>query len=159
MAVYVGRRPSPWKRVLVPFSGGGASSDDGLHDRAALEHGARIAERVGAHTTVLHVVKPGRTAHDPRQGVAALVEPMGPERVTLKIVESETPLEAVVEEARQGYDLIVIGASGDWGLEPTIFGAQHVALAEVPASMLIVRRAAQGAPPVPKLAPARAAAT
>lgn len=133
VAVYVGRRPSPWRRVLVPYTGG-------PHDRAALELAARIAARGDAHVTVLHVVRPQRSSEDPRQGVAAAIEPMGPERVSLKIVESAAPLEAAVDEVRQGYDLVVIGASDDWGLEPTMFSTQHERLAELPVSMLIVRR-------------------
>lgn len=136
VAVYVGRRPAPWRRILVPYTGG-------VHDRAALELAGRIATRSADVTvTVLHVVKPDRMESEPRQGVATIVEPMGPERVTLKIVESTEPLGVALEEVRRGYDLVVIGASEAWDLEPRLFGIHHERLAEQAVSMLIVRRAA-----------------
>jgi Kef-type K+ transport system membrane component KefB len=152
VAVYVGRRPAPGRRILVPYTGG-------PHDRAALELAGRIAERnQDVVVTVLHVVKPGRTEAEPRQGVATIVEPMGPERVTLKIVESAEPLEVALQEVQQGYDLVVIGASEAWELEPRLFGTHHERLAELPVSMLIVRRAAatDSRAPEPLAAAARA---
>jgi Kef-type K+ transport system membrane component KefB/nucleotide-binding universal stress UspA family protein len=150
VAVYVGRRAPPWSRVLVPFTGG-------PHDRAALELAGRIAASGSAEVTVLHVVRPARDASEARLGVEALVAPMGPDRVTLRVVESADPLAAVVEAGRE-VDLIVVGASGDWGLEPTFLGAQHERLAELTASMLIVRRGADSAPAPGAAAPVRAAA-
>jgi nucleotide-binding universal stress UspA family protein len=57
------------------------------------------------------------------------------------MVMSQDPLDVVVEEARQSYDLVVIGVSEELGLQPTLLGAGHERLArECPASMLIVHK-------------------
>jgi nucleotide-binding universal stress UspA family protein len=57
------------------------------------------------------------------------------------MVMSQDPLDVVVEEARQSYDLVVIGVSEELGLQPTLLGTGHERLArECPASMLIVHK-------------------
>jgi nucleotide-binding universal stress UspA family protein len=127
VAVYVARRAPPWKRVLVPFA-------RGPHDRAALELAGRLANGT-TEITVLHVVAPGK----PRDHGRAVE--MGPEKMTLKVVECDDPIDALATEARTGYDLVIVGASDNWGLEPRLFGARHERVAEACAgSVMIVRR-------------------
>jgi nucleotide-binding universal stress UspA family protein len=128
-------------RVLVPYRGG-------LHDRAALELGLRFAEHAGANVTVLHIVRA-----DPRSAAAPeaadlLLGGLGDERfaaggrVTTKVVDHAEPAHAVLEECENGYDLVVIGAGADWGLEHRAFGLQPEPIVqECPTSLLIVRRA------------------
>ncbi len=128
VAVYVERGTFPWRRVLVPYS-------QGPHDRGALELARRIAHGTGAETTILHVVEPaqGRPPRPRWEGEG--------DRIRLKVVESDEPLEAVVTEARDGYDLLVLGVSPTWGLEPQAFDRRHQRLAhETGASLLMVRR-------------------
>jgi nucleotide-binding universal stress UspA family protein len=133
VAVLLARRPAPWRRVLVPFTGG-------AHDRAALRLAGRLGQQPGTAVTILHVVRPARDPGEPRLGLSdEVAEAFGPS-THLKVVEREDPVEAAVEEARGGYDLVVIGASETWGLEPTLFSPRHERLAQAcPASLLIVR--------------------
>ena len=59
----------------------------------------------------------------------------------LRSVTSDDPIEVVVSEARRNYDLVVLGVSESFGLEPSPFGARHERIArECPASLLVVRR-------------------
>ncbi|MBX3469104.1 MAG: cation:proton antiporter [Planctomycetes bacterium] len=148
VAVYVGRRPPPWRRVLVPFTGG-------PHDLAALELAGRIASRDPAVSlTVLQVVAPGRTASESAQAAAGLVAAMDPARVTPRLVDGEAPVDVALEELqRTPYDLVVIGATEAWELEPRLLGATHERLAAQPVSMLIVRRG-EPAAVAPKVAAA-----
>jgi Kef-type K+ transport system membrane component KefB len=133
VAVFLARKPAPWRRVLVPYTGG-------VHDRAALRLADRLGQRPGTAITILHVVAPSRGPDAPRLGLSGeAAEAFGPS-VQLKVVEREDAIEAAVEEARAGYDLVVIGASETWGLEPTLFSPRHERLAQAcPASLLIVR--------------------
>ncbi|HEX2189633.1 MAG TPA: cation:proton antiporter, partial [Longimicrobiaceae bacterium] len=131
VAVYLERRPDPWRRVLVLYR-------SGLHDRAAAETGRRIARAGRAEVELLQVVEPGGTGDGaPEPGWAAALAADG---VRLRMLESGSPEDAAVEEARRGYDLVVVGASGTWGMEPSAFGARGERLArETGASLLIVR--------------------
>lgn len=134
VAVYVERQPGPWRRVLVPFIGG-------AHDRAALELARRLAARGETEVTILHVVGPNRPAGAPRLGASTAVEAAGADHASLKVVPSDDALETAVQEARRGYDLVIIGVSGAWGLESSTFGLQHERLAlETASSLLIVRK-------------------
>jgi Kef-type K+ transport system membrane component KefB len=131
VAVYLERGSQPWRRVLVPYRGG-------VHDRAAVEMGRRIAAAPGVEVTVLHVAGPGAgRGAEPEPGWAPALAADG---VRLKTVESAAPGDAAVVEAREGYDLVVVGASGAWGMEPTVLGAREERLArETAASLLVVR--------------------
>lgn len=131
VAVYLERRPHPWGRVLVLYRGG-------VHDRAAVELGRRIARGGDAEVEVLQVSEPGGAGDGaPEPGWA---EALAADAVRLRAVESGSPEDAAVEEARRGYDLVVVGASGAWGTEPSAFGARGERLAhETGASLLIVR--------------------
>jgi nucleotide-binding universal stress UspA family protein len=128
--------------VLVPYQGT-------IHDRAAIKLAQRLAKHVGAEVTILHVVREGRERSRIEQDV-------GDERVTLKLVTSDSPDDAVIEEASSGYDLVLIGAGQEWGLEHRQFGlSAEKVIRSSPASLLIVRQyeaqrvAAQVPAPVP----------
>ncbi|HYE58847.1 MAG TPA: universal stress protein, partial [Rhodothermales bacterium] len=124
VGVLVARRFEPWQRVLVPYAGG-------LHDDAALALAARLA-RHGIEAVVLRVITPG-----------APPSPMPATPLRIETVETTDAAHAVVAEAQAGaYDAVVIGASAQWGLRPTLFARHHERLArECPASLLIVRAA------------------
>ena len=132
VAVYLDRTFRPWERVLVPYRGG-------VHDTAALELANRIAKTTGARITLLHVVEPAPEAGASGDG-AARTETF-PDNVELRVVPSDDPVEALVDAAAEGFDLVVVGVSETWGLEPSVFSVRHERLArECPSSMLIVRR-------------------
>jgi len=132
VAVYVARVDPPWRRVLVPFH-------QGPHDLAALEL-ARTLAASGAEVTVLHVVAPRRTPDEPRAGAGEVVAAMGPERMTLEIVESGDP-ERTIIEACAAYDLVLLGADDGDDTDRQPFGERHERIAEAcRGSMLIVHR-------------------
>jgi nucleotide-binding universal stress UspA family protein len=134
VGVYLARRYGEWKRVLVPYTGS-------VHDRGALELARRLGSRQNLEITILHVVKPEREKDEPRLGLSEHRDSLDAHGVRLKIVESNDFQETAVAEARQGYDLVIIGASAEWGLTPTLFARHHEELARsCPASMLIVRK-------------------
>jgi nucleotide-binding universal stress UspA family protein len=137
VGVYIARNEGAVRRVLVPF----ATSP---HDHAALAVAGRLAAVSGADVTILHVIPP-TSPEEPgaeRAGEGATL-PDGrplPEGVRLLVVESRQPLDALVEIARGEFDLVIVGASEQWGLEPSLFSRRHERLArECPASVLIVR--------------------
>ncbi|WP_224243121.1 cation:proton antiporter domain-containing protein [Hyalangium gracile] len=134
VAVLVDRGLSSVRRVLVPFMGGS-------HDRAALALARRLLKHADAEVTVLHVTSP-----DHKKRASAQVEELFPEagrQVSFKVVQHETPEEAALEEAARGYDLIVVGAGQEWGLEDRRWGLHRERIIqESPVSLLVVRRPA-----------------
>ncbi|MDY7229781.1 cation:proton antiporter [Hyalangium rubrum] len=135
VAVLVDRGLSEIRRVLVPFIGS-------RHDRAALDLARRLLQHTGAEVTVLHVTQPER---DTASTVGrSLVDELFPEqsgRVRFKAVAHATPEEAALQEATQGYELIVIGVGAEWGLEDRLFGLHRERLiGESSCSLLIVRQ-------------------
>jgi nucleotide-binding universal stress UspA family protein len=133
VAVYVPRHFRAWRRVLVPWLGE-------VHDQAALELARRLAAHGPTEIEVLQVVDPA--APPAAQPPAPSSEGAG---LLVRRVESEDPIDAVVEETQRGYDLVVLGATESLGLEPSLFGARHERIArECPASLLIVRHRGRG---------------
>jgi hypothetical protein len=66
--------------------------------------------------------------------------------VQMKVVEHESPPEAALEEAKQGYDLVVVSVGSEWGLEQKRFGLfPEQIMQECPTSMLVVRQYEGGA--------------
>jgi nucleotide-binding universal stress UspA family protein len=143
VAVLVDRGLSETKRVLVPFIGS-------QNDRQALALARRILRHTGAEVTVLHVTAPGSASQGPRG--RALVEELFPQelgQVRFKVVENDSPEDAALAEASQGYDLTVIGAGSEWGLEDRFFGlSRERIIRDAPGSLLIVRHPQVSAAPV-----------
>ena len=130
LAILVQRGEGPWKRILVPYR-------DMQADRGAIDLAGRLALSTrDASVTILHVVSPGAARSDKSELGATTFG----DGVRLQLVESDDPLAAAIAEARQGYDLIVVGASPTWGMTPSPFGARHEELARASsASLLVVR--------------------
>lgn len=143
VAVLVDRGLTDVKRVLVPFIGS-------RHDRAALSLARRMVRQVGAEVTVLHV-----TSDLGGSGARAQVDELFPAEeggVRLKVVRHESPDEAALEEARHGYDLVVVGMGAQWGLDDRRFGLHRERIIQdAPNSLLVVCH------PEPELATATAA--
>lgn len=134
VAVYMVRQFRPWRRVLVPYFGG-------PHDRGALELARRIGVYSGLRLTLLHVVAPERADDAPRLGLSEAASDFEADGVHLKVIESTDPVETLVRETWLGYDLVVLGASDVWGMEPKLFSTRHERLAfATPASLLVVRK-------------------
>ncbi len=127
VAVLVDRGLERVRRVLVPFSGG-------PDDQAALALARRLMRSSGVEVTVLRVTVPGGEPGPSRS--RAMVDELFPERsgrVRVQEVVHASAEEAVREEARRGYDLLVVGVGSGWGLED----------GEPPTSLLVVRHPGQ----------------
>ncbi|WP_257458221.1 cation:proton antiporter domain-containing protein [Archangium lipolyticum] len=97
VAVLVDRGLENVRRVLVPFIGG-------REDRAALGLARRLLRSTDAQVTVLHVTP----SAGPREHT--LEEPG---RVHTRVVAHDSPEDAILEEARRGYDLVVVGVEAE----------------------------------------------
>jgi Kef-type K+ transport system membrane component KefB/nucleotide-binding universal stress UspA family protein len=140
VCVYLERQFNPYKNILVPFR-------EGVHDKGALALAHQIAENIDAKVTVLHIVKPKDAGimkkNDNNEEIirAGGIEDFPEEHTRLQVVESDSPLDTAIKIANRNYDLVVVGLSETWGLEPSLFSKRHERLArECPASLLILRK-------------------
>jgi nucleotide-binding universal stress UspA family protein len=140
VGVLVDRGLKDLKRILVPYLGS-------EHDRAALALARRIGENIGANITVLHIVVPERQTgslgaqESLRQEFRDGAGPAQRFDVVFKVMPHAVPSEAVIDESARGYDLVLIGAGKEWGLEHRSFGLQREAiLARAKPSVLVVRK-------------------
>jgi nucleotide-binding universal stress UspA family protein len=159
VAVLVNRGLTKLTRVLFAYAGG-------PEDLAALELARRLGRAPGTSLTLLHVVDPGdpnRRGPGREQIATALNrenaarwdsttdsgapvhDQVFPEAgtdsgaVRFRLVEHASPPDAVLEESRLGYDLIVLGMHAQWGLGAgTISLRRRRVLAEAPVSILAV---------------------
>ncbi len=159
VGVLVDRGLTKISRVLVAYAGG-------PEDLAALELARRIGRTPGTQLTLFHVVAPGGNERPgrgrsqiadalqglagARQGSSGGAEASMRERVFsepeldsgavhVRLVEHTSPADAVLEESRRGYDLVVLGMHGRWGLGAgTISLRRRRVLAEAPISILAV---------------------
>ena len=122
--------------ILVPYLGT-------KHDRLAMELAGRMARRSKVAVTVLHVVAPGRNGGAVGAQSATdrvFNDPSQPLPVTMRVVEGDSPIDVVIEQAR-AFDLVVIGVAEQWGLESQLLGLRAERLAnDVTYSLLIVRK-------------------
>lgn len=140
VAVLVDRGFSTVRRILVPYHGS-------RHDRLALDLAGRCARSSDAEIVVLHVVAGG----EQRPRVADVVErtyrdPALRTRVTLKVVPTDSSVDAVIEEASRGYDLVVVGVEDAWGLESHLFGFRPERIADECAATLLLARESEPDP-------------
>lgn len=141
VAIFVDRGFHGLRKILVPYLGG-------KHDRLAMELAARMARHAEARVTVLHVVSPTRDNGSPSLDAKGAVtrafqDPAQPAEVELRVIEHASPVNAVLEQAKE-FDLVVIGVAEEWGLESHLFGWQAERIArDCPTSLLIVRKHAK----------------
>ena len=134
VGVLVDRGVTEFHRVLVPFQGS-------EHDRAALGLAHRLMLQ-GAAVTVLHVVKPGRSAP---QGAGEMVDSVfadGAGQVRMKVIEHDSPEDAAIAESAADYDLVLVGVGRSWGLGDRPLGlgiAPEPLIKNCPTSLLVVR--------------------
>jgi nucleotide-binding universal stress UspA family protein len=145
VAVLVDRGLGDIHRVLVPFIGS-------RHDRAALGLARRLVRGVGAEVTVLHVKSPDEAPGQPASRL--LDEKLFPEasaRVRLEVVTHASPEDAVLAEAGQGYDLVVVGVGPEWGLGERVFGLQRERIIrDSLTSLVIIRQPEPATEPTPR---------
>ncbi len=141
VAVLVDRGLQQLRRVLVAYVGGS-------EDRAALEVARRLSRAPGVTLTMLHVVSPGHS-DEPGRGRAQVAEVVSnelvpspesdAEQLRLKVVEHESPAQAVLGEAADGYDLVVLGLNPGFGLEDGFISLRRRrVLEETTVSILVV---------------------
>lgn len=133
VGVFIDRGLEDVSSVLVAFAGG-------PEDVAALQLARRIAAAPGASLTLLHVVSPGEAARPPD---------VDHDELRVLVTAHASPPDAVLEEARRGYDLVVLGMCARWGFDTSL--KMRRVLAEAPVSILAVH-------PPPELAVAVAPA-
>jgi Kef-type K+ transport system membrane component KefB/nucleotide-binding universal stress UspA family protein len=159
VGVLVDRGLKKIARVLVAYAGG-------PEDLAALELARRMGGTPGTSLTLFHVVRPG-DAERPGRGRSQIADALGdlagaPRRsgghgepdasyqlvadpsvdfgaVHVRVVEHTSPPDAVLEEARRGYDLVVLGMHARWGLRSGMISLRRQrVLSEAPVSILAV---------------------
>jgi Kef-type K+ transport system membrane component KefB len=133
VCVLLDRGVTKVEKVLVAFAGG----ED---DLPALELGRRLADAPGSKLTLLHVVAPSSERRD--SGRAQIDRVFGKDESSafrMRVVEHESPADALLEEAAGGYDLVVLGMNERWGLESGAIGLrEHRVLTECTTSLLAV---------------------
>jgi nucleotide-binding universal stress UspA family protein len=134
VGVLIDRGLDQVRRVLLAFLGG----DQDFHAMALCR---RMLADAAVRLTVLHVTEPGRNPRSSVEATAALhFQEPGAGQVEFRVVDSESPADTVLTEARAGYDLLVVAMSRDFGLEERAFGVQRERLlGECPISVLVVR--------------------
>lgn len=123
--------------VVVPWGGG-------LHARLGMEIGIRIAQAIDAKLRVLRLVKPGTDLKEEEEELRERVEPLleGFDKVQFTIKESTDVTGGMLQELEDhNDDLIIIGASHEWGIRNVLFGTIPDIIADrAPCSVLMVRR-------------------
>lgn len=134
------KQPIRLNKLLVPYK-------SGIHNDLGLELALRIlVNHPECHLTVLRVNLPNQPpdelSYEFRGVLSQLYESLR-DRITLSVVESAEPLQAVVA-ASEGVDLTIAGASREWGIERQTLGKYTDALAvKCDSSLLITRRYSQ----------------
>jgi Kef-type K+ transport system membrane component KefB/nucleotide-binding universal stress UspA family protein len=138
VAVLLDRGLARVERVLVAYAGG-------AEDREAIALAHRMENAGNVRITLLHVVEPGTPHGRGRAQVAEVFEGAPPDdgqRVKLRVVEHDSPPDAVLAEAANGYDLIVIGMNARWGTDSVPLATKRRrVLSESPVSILAVHSA------------------
>lgn len=140
VAVFVDRGKERLERILVPYAAN-------THDDLGLELAIRLLLNNELRTlTVLQVVKGENAPREMSHEFEILMEQLPPavrDRITLDMVESSEPIQAVIE-ASNYVDLTIAGTSRTWGIERQTLGRYTDALAiECRSSLLITRRFSQ----------------
>ena len=137
LAVLKDRQLEKINSVVVPWGGG-------LHARLGMEIGIRIAQAVDANLRVLRLVRPGIDLKDEEKELRERVNPLleGFDKVQFVIKESTDVTGGMLDELKQNEDdLIIIGASHEWGIRNVLFGTIPDIIADrAPCSVLMVRR-------------------
>lgn len=140
--VLLGRNLGKIHNILVPVGGG-------LHSRLALRLAIEVAVQENARITALHALSTTTENEEIEDKMIYLreivEEELGfiPPLLTTRVALADSVINSVLEETkRQAYDLLVMGASEEWGSGTRLFGSvddwiiEHVDNC----SVLLVRR-------------------
>lgn len=123
MAVLLSRNPGKIRHILVPIGGG-------LHSRLALRVAFEIASQENAYITALHIYSKTTESDDVEDEMNFLhevvVDELGkiPACLNARISMADRITQGVLREAkRQPYDLLVMGASEEYGSGTRLFGS------------------------------------
>jgi amino acid transporter/nucleotide-binding universal stress UspA family protein len=138
VAVLLNRGLNGVRRILIPAGGG-------PHARLGLRLAYDLARGEEAELVVLRIVrrKDADLAAEQAAAEKLIHDELGDVdgRVSARIVQSAAVVDSILTEARQGYDLLVIGASEEWFLRNWLFGAIPDEVAErAPCSVLLVKK-------------------
>ncbi|MBN1815280.1 MAG: amino acid permease [Anaerolineae bacterium] len=138
VAVLLNRDLDEVQRILIPAGGG-------PHARLGLRLAYDLVKGEDARLVVFRVVRQKDADMKVEQLVVEklLQNELGTVdgRVSARVVQSTTVIKRILLEARQGYDLLVIGASEEWTLRNWLFGAIPDEVASrVPCSVLLVKK-------------------
>lgn len=101
---YLPDKPVGYDRILLPTSGY-------QHAMKAAKIAEAIAKRQGSEVTVMYVGDPSRKA-DAESVLSKVTEDMDAENVRNRSLFRSGPVaETIIDEARKGYDLLMIGAT------------------------------------------------
>ena len=125
------------KSILIPWGGG-------YHAQLGLEIGVRIARSLDAELKVLRLVKPGTNQQTEKDELEKFINPLTGsfKNLTIEIRESED-VTGGINDSFEEYnpDLVIIGASHEWGIRNVLFGTITDIVADsAPCSVLMVRR-------------------
>jgi Kef-type K+ transport system membrane component KefB/nucleotide-binding universal stress UspA family protein len=140
VAVYVNRQDRQLERLLVPYVAG-------IHSDLGLELALRmLVNQPSAFLTVLRVTVPGQIVSELSNEFRLVMTQLPKsvrDRISLEIIESSDPLQAVITASATA-DLTIAGASREWGIERQTLGQYTDALAcECRSPVLITRRYSQ----------------
>ncbi len=140
VAVYIDRQDRRLERLLVPYVAG-------IHSDLGLELALRIlVNQPSAYLTVLQVTIPGQIVSELSNEFRTVMKQLPKtvrDRISLKVIESSEPLQAVITASEEA-DLTIAGASREWGIERQTLGQYTDALAcECRSPVLITRRYSQ----------------
>jgi amino acid transporter/nucleotide-binding universal stress UspA family protein len=137
LAVLKDRELKEINSVVVPWGGG-------LHAQLGMEIGIRIAQALNAKLRVLRLVKPGTDINAEQKELQERVQPLleGFENIEITVKESTDVTGGMLEELQEREDdLMIIGASHEWGIRNVLFGTIPDIIADrAPCSVLMVRR-------------------
>lgn len=138
-AVFLDRHLADVRRILVPVGGG-------PHARLGLRLAQDLAMGEAAELVVLKIVRSAGNVNLEAEITAVqriIQNELGQinNRIKARIVQSPSVVDGILTEAKQGYDLVVIGASEEWFLHNWLFGSIPDVVAErASCSVLLVRK-------------------
>jgi nucleotide-binding universal stress UspA family protein len=123
--------------IVLPWGGG-------LHARLGLEIGIRMARASGAKLRILRLVKEGTAPEQEKEELMERIKPLigDFQRLDIAIRQSEDVTGGIFEELnRESHDLVIIGASREWGISNVLFGTiPDIVADKADCSVLMVRR-------------------
>src|SRR6056297_255346 len=137
LAVLKDRGVEKLDSIVVPWGGG-------LHARLGLEIGIRMARASGARLRILRLVKEGIVPEDEKNELMDMIQPLVGDfsRLDIVVKESEDVTGGIFNELQgESHDLVIIGASREWGIRNVLFGTiPDVVADKANCSVLMVRR-------------------